>query len=112
MATSTVHTIETFVATLGSGMKDGTFIGTYDPESGVVHIEFCCRKDTDIGTGTTLFTIPERYRPAANKNIPSAIFLSNGGTMAYRSTVSTSGAVTQGGSNSARGVFGSGAYKI
>lgn len=112
MATSTIHTVETFSGTLGSTMKDGTLTGFYDPESGVVHINFCCRKDSDIGTGTTLFTIPTRFRPSDNKNIPAVIGRTSSAPTVYNVRVASTGAITQSFTSSARYIFGSGSYKL
>lgn len=102
---------EVFTGTVGSAMQDGTLVGLYDPNSGIVTIHFACRSTANISTSTALFTIPEKYRPSEAKTIPMMIYTSSA-QAGYHGTLSTSGVLTQGWSGSARGAFGSISYKI
>ena len=108
---STYHEQEVFTGTVGSGMQDGTLIGLYDPNSGVVTIHFACRSTANISLSTELFTIPSQYRPSEAKTIPMIIYTSSA-QAGYHGTLATTGILTQDWSGSARGCFGSGSYKI
>ena len=103
--------IEMFTGTVGSGLQDGTLVGAYDPNTGLVTIHFACRSSSNISTSATLFTIPAQYKPSAEVTVPMLVYTSSA-HLGHHGTLSTSGVLTQGGSNSARGVFGSVSYKI
>ena len=103
--------VETFTGTVGSGLQDGTLVGAYDPNTGLVTIHFACRSTANISTSATLFTIPAQYKPSEAVDVPMIIYTSSA-QAGYHGTLSTAGVLTQGWSNSARGVFGSVSYKI
>lgn len=102
---------EVFEGTVGSGLQDGYLVGLYDPNSSVVTIHFACRSTANISTSATLFTIPAKYRPTAAVTVPMMIYTSSA-QAGYHGTLSTGGILTQSWSGSARGLFGSGTYKI
>ena len=101
-----------FTGIVGDGMQDGYLCGVYDANTKIVTIHFACRSSSNISTSQTLLVVPAEYRPSTNKTLPASLYLSGGGSMAYRVTLSTTGYITQAGSSSTRGVFGSGSYKI
>lgn len=103
--------VEMFTGTVGSGLQDGTLVGAYDPNTGLVTINFACRSTSNISMSATLFTIPTQYKPSAEVTVPMLVYTSSA-HLGYHGTLSTAGVLTQGGSNSARGVFGSVSYKI
>jgi hypothetical protein len=103
--------IETFTGTVGSGLQDGTLVGAYDPNTGLVTIHFACRSSSNISTSATLFTIPAQYKPSEEVTVPMQIYTSSS-QAGYHGTLSTAGVLTQGWSGSARGVFGSVSYKL
>lgn len=103
--------VEMFTGTVGSGLQDGTLVGAYDPNTGLVTIHFACRSTSNISTSATLFTIPTQYKPSEAVTVPMQIYTSSA-QAGYHGTLSTAGVLTQGWSNSARGVFGSVSYKI
>lgn len=87
---------------IGYGYKDNT--------TGTVRIYFTARFTTDIGTSTSLFSIPSEYRPSANNPAPCVVVTNaNASTTGY-AIITSEGTVTQGLSSYCRGITGFAEY--
>lgn len=102
----------TFTATRLNSATDGTFIGMYNAESGIVTIVFSIRLPSDTPIATALWTIPSEYRPKAYLNFPIIIYNGAGVPIAFQGAIETNGAVRQLASGSCRQAFGVATYKI
>ena len=106
------ETQQLFTATRNSSATDGTFTGVYDPLSGIVTFTASIRFSSNIGTNTTLYTIPEKYRPKSNVTVPALVYTDSNTPVAYAGTIYTSGVVTQNATGSGRQIFISGSYSV
>ena len=87
--------------------------GIFDPVNRAVRIYLVARSTSDIGTASTLAVIPDRYRPLTNLNrVTSVIVNAAGSTYVYHSAISTTGAIRQELTSTAREVFISYEYVI
>ena len=113
MSTSTIKAKAIpFTATRLPTAIDGTFIGMFYPESGVVTFSYSLRLSENVDMATALWTIPAEYRPSANVSYCLFAYISTGTPIAYNGTVKTDGTVTQNASQSCRSIIGVGTYKI
>ena len=95
---------EMFSLTAGSGLSGGGK-GIYFPSTGIVLLSFDISSSSDIGTSTTLVTIPEKYRPSQHVNANGSINGANNYTYATPSIdINTNGTIKQGASSVARRV--------
>lgn len=104
--------LELFTATRNSSSADGTFTGVYYPNSGIVTFAFTIRFTSNVGTSTALFTIPEKYRPKADKTVPMVVFTDANVPVAYSGIVYTTGNIGQNATGYCRQVLCSGSYSI
>lgn len=102
----------TFTATRLSSATDGTFIGMYNAESGIVTIAFSIRTSPNVPTTTVLWTIPSEYRPKVSVEYPVIVYNDEGLPIPFKGSINTNGAVTQLASGSCRQAFGVATYKI
>lgn len=100
-----VQTPTRFAGTRNSGFSAGSCVGVYDPVTGIVRITFAFTSTSNVATGTTLFTIPEDYRPDDTVG-GSAFFGLASGTGASGCFLSSSGTITQNVSSTVRTGFG------
>ena len=102
----------TFTATQHSSAVDGTFLGMYNAESGIVTIAFSIRFTSDTPTATALWTIPSEYRPKVSVEYPIIVYNGAGVPITFKGSINTNGSVTQLASGSCRQAFGVATYKI
>ena len=91
-------------------ISNGAAFGFYDTASRTVRINFRC-SNTDsagpIATGTTLFTVPDEFKPVGRNRYGSVMEMnSNNVAGVGRCSINTSGEIKQGASSSARYVIG------
>ena len=97
-------TAATFSGTRSSSISGGALNGVYDKASGTVRINLhWANPGANIGTSTTLFTIPAAYRPSASKTGSGITRTSDNIPLASAYTITASGVVTQGATSSGRG---------
>lgn len=66
-----------------------------DRASGTVRCYGYYRRNTDINTSTTIYTIPAAYRPKSDMFVPMFIYTSGGVCAAYFGIVHTNGTINQ-----------------
>lgn len=97
-------TAVTFTGTRSSSISGGALNGIYDKASGTVRINLhWANPSANIGTSTTLFTVPAAYRPSASKTGSGITRTSDNIPLASAYTITASGIVTQGASSAGRG---------
>lgn len=98
-----------FSGTRNSGFSAGSCTGVYDHVTGIVRLTFGFTSTSNVATGTTLFTIPEEYRPASQATGTAlfGVYTSSGMTTgAATCTLNENGTITQSLTSNARSGFG------
>lgn len=94
-----------FSGTRNSSFSAGSCTGVFDRVTGIVRITFGFTSTANVASGTTLFTIPEAYRPSSAAN-GTAFFGLASGTGASGCTLRADGVITQNLSSTVRTGFG------
>ena len=109
-----IQALETFgYASRSSSASAGNVYGLYDPNTGLVIVNFYFNSSSNVGT-TKVFTIPERYRPSSEKYGTASIAQTSDYTKIYLSTASinANGQIGQGVTSSCYGLRGLIVYAI
>lgn len=95
MATSTIQLkkAEMTYAEAENGITSGLRLFK-DPSSRTVRAYGYFRRSTNIDTNTTIFTVPEGYRPSGNYVLPAFMY-SNGAGVAFSCTLYSSNGIIQ-----------------
>lgn len=95
-----------------SGAVNPLAYGYKDNVAKTVRIYFMARYNSNVASGTTIFTVPEGYRPSVNSPVMVAIRMEDGSMNPAYLTINTSGAIVQNFTSFCRGIVGHAEYSI
>ena len=95
-----------------SGAQGALAYGYKDNATGTVRIYFTARFGSNVSTNTSMFSVPEAYRPSANNGGPCIVTTDTGAAVAGYATIGTDGTIKQGMTGYCRGITGFAEYQI
>lgn len=95
-----------------SGAQGALGYGFKDNATGTVRVYFTARFSSNVGTNTSMFSIPSGYRPSANNGAMCIITTDSNASVAGYATIGADGTIKQGLTNNCRGISGFAEYEV
>ena len=95
-----------------SGAQGELAYGFKDNATGTVRVYFTARFSSDVGSNTSMFSIPAAYRPAGNNGAPCIVTTDTGASVVGYATIGTDGTVKQAMTGHCRGIVGFAEYEL